>query len=212
MTATTTRRDGVVSDIRRAIVAGDLKPGDRLPEVRLAARFDVSRPTLREAFNVLVQEGLLVREPYRGLRVTRLDAAAIRDIATTRVAMDLIAVRAILAEPARPAAVRQVWDAYRALAHDPDPLVRHDAHVAFHRGLWAASGNSMLLRLWPVTEALTTIVLAQDQATHDDAGRAHDIHERLVDAVLSGDLPRIEAELNSHTMDSADELIELRRS
>lgn len=212
MTGATTRREGVVAEIRRAIVTGDLRPGDRLPEVRLAARFEVSRPTLREACNALVQDGLLVQEPYRGLRVATLDAAAIRDIATTRVALDLIAVQAILADRERMRLVESAWETYRELARDPDPLVRHDAHVALHRGLWAASENTMLLRLWPVTEALSTIVLAQDQAAHDDdPDRALDIHGTLVRAILSGDLPAIEAELARHTVDSADELIDMSR-
>jgi DNA-binding GntR family transcriptional regulator len=83
--------------------------------------------------------------------------------------------------------------------------------VAFHHALWAASENTMLLRLWPVTEALTTIALAQDQATRADPARAHALHRDLVAAMLSADLPRIEAELTRHTVQSAEELLRLTR-
>ena len=210
--AWTPQREAVVRAIRRAVVLGELRPGDKLREVALAAALKVSRPTLREALNLLVQEGLLVQEPYRGFSVTALDAAAIRDIARTRVPLDLIAVRAILEDPAgrRLELVREAWERYAAVAPDADPLDRHEAHVALHHGLWVASENTMLVRLWPVTEALTTIALASDQATRDDPGRAYRVHHDLVEAILAGDLPRIERELTRHTLDSAEELVAIQ--
>ena len=88
----TPQREAVVTYVRRAVVLGELQPGDKLREVKLAAALNVSRPTLREALSLLVQDGLLVQEPYRGFSVTRLDAGALRDIARTRVPLDGIAV------------------------------------------------------------------------------------------------------------------------
>ena len=78
------RREAVVNQIRRGIVLGVLRPGEKLTEVGLATALQVSRPTVREAMAQLAQEGLLTAEPYRGLRVTEIDAAAIRDLAQTR--------------------------------------------------------------------------------------------------------------------------------
>lgn len=209
--ASTPQREAVVTRVRRAVVLGELQPGEKLREVRLAAELDVSRPTLREGLNVLVQEGLLVQEPYRGFSVTSLDPASVRDIAATRVPLDLIAVRAVLddATGARLQLVRDAWAAFDRVAFDPDPLVQHEAHVAFHHGLWVASGNSMLLRLWPVVEAVTTIALAQEQVVRSDPERAHTVHRRLVEAVLGGDLARIEAELRHHTVDSAEDYLSM---
>jgi DNA-binding GntR family transcriptional regulator len=209
--AVTPQREAVVTHIRRAIVLGHLEPGAKLREVKLAAALNVSRPTLREALNLLVQDGLLAQEPYRGFSVARLEPAAIRDIATTRVPLDLIAVRAVLEDGAggRMQRVRDAWTQFERVAFDPDPLVQHEAHVAFHRGLWVASENAMLIRLWPVTEALTTIALAQDQAVRADPQRAHTLHKQLVDAILSSDLARIEEQLRHHTVDSAEEFLTL---
>jgi len=81
--------------------------------------------------------------------------------------------------------------------------------VALHQGLWMASENSMLLRLWPVTEALTTIALAQDQARRADPERAHRVHRELVDAIESRDIAAIQGELRRHTVESAEELLTL---
>jgi DNA-binding FadR family transcriptional regulator len=105
--------------------------------------------------------------------------------------------------------MQDVWDEFEPLAFDPDPLVQHEAHVAFHHGVWAASENRMLLRLWPVTEALITIVVAQDQAARADPARAHALHRDQFEAIASGDLVQIEQQLRRHTVDSAEEFLAL---
>jgi DNA-binding GntR family transcriptional regulator len=209
--ASISRRDGVMAEIRRAVVMGALKPGEKLTENRLSAALNVSRPTIREALTQLAQEGLLVQEPYRGLRVADLDAGAIMDIARTRIALDTLAVQGILDDSSgrRLARVKAAWEEFERLPFDADPFEAHESHIAFHRAIWAASENTLLIRMWPVTEAHITIVLAQDQVTRADPRRAHDVHGRLVDAILSRDLDQVHQALIVHTMDSAKELIEI---
>ena len=205
------RRDGVMTEIRRAVVMGTLKPGEKLTENRLSAALNVSRPTIREALTQLAQEGLLVQEPYRGLRVADLDAGAIMDMARTRMALDMLAVEGILDDSSgrRLAWVQAAWEEYEKLPFDADPFEAHESHIAFHRAIWVASENTLLIRLWPVTEAHITILLARDQATRADPRRAHDVHELLVDAILSRDLEQVHQALTVHTMDSARGLIEM---
>ena len=209
--ASVSRRDGVINEIRRAVVLGTIRPGEKLTEVQLSEWLNVSRPTVREALNQMAQEGLLVQEPYRGLRVATLDAAAIMDLANTRMALDMLAVTAILEDTSgrRMAMVEASWAEYSKVEMDPDPVIRHESHVAFHRSLWAASENALLLRLWPVTEAHLTIILAQDQAARADPVRAHQVHEKLVEAIRTKDLDVIRTAFTEHTMRSAVELIPL---
>jgi DNA-binding GntR family transcriptional regulator len=204
-----TRRDAVMNQIRRAILLGRLRPGEKLTENRLATSLNVSRPTMREALTQLTQEGLLIQEPYRGLRVADLDPESIMDIARTRVALDMLAIKDVLADSSgrRLERVVAAWRAYDQLPFDADPLEAHEAHLAFHRGVWNASENTLLIRLWPVTEAHITIALAYDQATRDDPRRAHDVHEAIVDAVVSGDLEQVHRALVVHTIDSAETLV-----
>lgn len=209
--ASVSRRDGVINEIRRAVVLGTIKPGEKLTEVQLSEWLNVSRPTVREALNQMSQEGLLVQEPYRGLRVATLDAAAIMDLANTRMALDMLAVTAIVEDPSgrRMRMVEESWAEYSQVEMDPDPVIRHESHLAFHRKLWAASENALLLRLWPVTEAHLTIILAQDQAARADPVRAHRVHEKLVDAIRTKDLKVIKKAFTEHTVRSAEELIPL---
>jgi DNA-binding GntR family transcriptional regulator len=212
--ASVSRRDAVMNEIRRGIVSGSIRPGDKLTEVKLASMLNVSRPTIREALTQLAQEGLLVQEPYRGLRVASLDAAAILDIARTRMALDMLAAASILEDETgrRMNFVEAQWTAYDKVAFHPDPVVLHEAHIAFHRSIWAASENALLLRLWPATEAHLTIVLAQDQAKRADPVRAHEVHEQLIRALRAGDMESIEAAFTTHTMDSARDLVAMLES
>jgi DNA-binding GntR family transcriptional regulator len=203
-----TRREEAADAIRRAIIAGELQPGQRLREIALASDLGVSRPTLREALRTLVQEGLCEQEPHRGFAVAQLDAAAIRDLTDTRVVLDRMAVEGMWSSPEGMNAAEQAWSAY-CRAGD-DPVEQHLAHLALHRALWEASGNSMLLRLWPVAESMSTLVLAQDQAVRRDPARARAVHGGLIDAIRSRDPQRLEAALVEHTSRSAEEFLTLR--
>jgi DNA-binding GntR family transcriptional regulator len=206
--ASISRRNAVMNEIRRAVVLGHLAPGAKLTENRLSASLNVSRPTMREALAQLAQEGLIIQEPYRGLRVADPDPGAILDIARTRVALDMLAAQDVLADPigGRLERVRAAWSSYSKLPFDADPMEAHEAHIDFHRRIWEASENTLLMRLWPVTEGHLTIVLAHDQATQGTPRRAAYLHERLVEAIGGGDLDQVHDALVAHTMDPAEEL------
>ena len=204
-----TRRDAVITQIKRGIVLGSIKPGQKLTESYLSTALGVSRPTVREALNQVAQEGLLVQEPYRGLRVADLDAATVLDIADVRVALDMQAASAVLADSTgrRMQRLMAAWSDYERDAFASDPLIQHEAHIAFHRGIWAASENTFLMRMWPVNEAHITIALAHDQVTRHDPQRAHAVHAALIDAIQTRDMDKIRAAFVAHTVDSARELV-----
>jgi DNA-binding GntR family transcriptional regulator len=209
--ASVSRRTAVITQIRRGIVLGTIKPGEKLTESNLSTALGVSRPTVREALNQMSQEGLVIQEPYRGLRVADLDAATVMDMADVRVALDMQAAAAILDDDTgrRMDLLMEAWAIYEHDAFAEDPLLQHESHLAFHRAIWAASENSFLVRLWPVVEAHITIALAHDQATRHDPQRAHDVHLLLVEAIRTRDLDRIRAAFIEHTVDSARELVRL---
>ncbi|PDT09015.1 MULTISPECIES: GntR family transcriptional regulator [unclassified Rhizobium] len=74
----------LAEEIRDKLIAGELKPGQRLSEAALSAGLDVSRNSLREAFRLLTKEGLLRHEPNRGVFVATPSMASIIDIYRVR--------------------------------------------------------------------------------------------------------------------------------
>jgi len=205
------RKDAVGIELRRALVLGHLKPGDKLTQTQLATDLGVSRPTLREALNQLAGEGLIVQEPYRGLRVADITAQQVRDIAAVRLAMDTLAIDAVLADNSgdRLALVELGWDHFERSAYASDLVLRHDGHLAFHHQIWVASQNYLLLNLWPVVEAHITIALAEDQLVRSDPERAYRLHAAIMAAIRSGRREDIQAALIAHTIDSAEQFATL---
>jgi DNA-binding GntR family transcriptional regulator len=65
--------------IKQAILDGELNPGDKVNEVHLASRLSISRAPVREALQMLVQDGLIVSIPQRGKFIAALTEKEIQD-------------------------------------------------------------------------------------------------------------------------------------
>ena len=83
----------VVKRIREGILDEVFKPGDRLGEVELAEKFEVSRSPVRETLLALEKEGTLIISPYKGAIVKPLSAEEILDIAELRLALISLALK-----------------------------------------------------------------------------------------------------------------------
>lgn len=88
-----TLADRVFSEIQNAIVKGELKPGSKMSEAELAARYGVSRGPLREALRRLEGRKLLTRIPHVGVRVISLSFEELIQIYQVREAMEGMAAR-----------------------------------------------------------------------------------------------------------------------
>lgn len=99
------RDSGLVERIAEAllgrILQGEYAPLARLRQDDLAREFAVSQGTMREAFRKLEALRLIESLPRRGVRVAALDAAAEREIAAMRGALEVLAVRSIPRPPGR---------------------------------------------------------------------------------------------------------------
>lgn len=83
-------RDVVFNTLRKAILDGTLKPGERLMEVHLANKLGVSRTPIREAIHKLELEGLVVMIPRRGAQVAKISQKSLQDVLEVRRALDVL--------------------------------------------------------------------------------------------------------------------------
>lgn len=208
--ANTELRQRVIDYLKNGIVLGTIPLGSRIVEAQLTSKLSVSRPTAREALSQLARDGYLVQEAYRGYRVSEITDDRVRELAEVRVANDEVAIEGILADPTgqKMADLDNVLAVYVNRMKNPSPIERHEAHMAFHRGLWEVSGNSFMMKLWPVMEAEMTLVLAVEQQQRHDDGRAKALHESLVECIKTGDRGEIRENLRMHVVGSAEEFLE----
>jgi DNA-binding GntR family transcriptional regulator len=85
--------DRIATQLRSGIVTGRLPPGQALREVEIARQLGVSRRPVREAFQRLIQEGLLEAHPARGVFVPQRTADDIADLYLARGAVETTAAQ-----------------------------------------------------------------------------------------------------------------------
>lgn len=108
--------DALSATLRRRVLDGEIAPGVGLPEQEVAADYDVSRPTAKAAIAMLVQEGLLHREPHKTAHVPALSRADVEDLFLVRIPLEVSVVVALaergpaLTQPGLEAAARAIAD------------------------------------------------------------------------------------------------------
>ena len=100
------------------IIAGQLHPGERIVESRVARQLGVGQPTVREALVALEHQGLVVRKANQGCVVTTLTRAEICEILRIRAELEVLAVE-LAVENASDAGVRELIARARDLKKTP---------------------------------------------------------------------------------------------
>lgn len=175
----------------RAIVSGELHPGERLGEVRLAKQLGVGQSTLREALQELVSRGLLTKADNRGTFVARLTVKTVEDIYAVRLPLEPLAA-ALASEHMTEERTRLLYETLEKMrealrTNDLPDAVNDD--LMFHQAVWRFSGNEPLQRALSVVCAPLFgfyLVHASMVMKLDDLLADADEHVPLVEALESG--------------------------
>ena len=193
----------IVDQLKRVIIAGELRPGDRVLETDLAEQLGVSRGPVREAFRQLEQEGLLVSYPHRGTFVATVPEDEIEEVYALRAHLEAYAARRVV-ETRRDEAVEMLGDLFdqmlsAARARDLPGLA--DLDLQFHDTLLELSGFQGLHRIW---RSMDGLVRARTYATLalPDRGELIDYtagsHRPIVEAIKTGDPDTVERAVKHH--------------
>ena len=142
-------RDVVFQTLREAILKGDLKPGERLMELQLAAQLGVSRTPIREAIRMLEQEGLAVTMPRKGAEVAKMTLKGMEDVLEIRAALDELASQLACERITEEQLVRleeRKKDFERSLKTGVVKKIA-EADVNFHDVIYEATGNPKLVTM-----------------------------------------------------------------
>ncbi|HEV2515182.1 MAG TPA: FadR/GntR family transcriptional regulator [Devosia sp.] len=198
------------------IILGELSPGASIPaEADIAARFEVSRLTVREAVKMLVGRGLLhigrgrravVREPDSSVfaallvSIVRNDPKGLFDLIELRMAMESLS-SGLAAKRASRAGVQAIDAAMRDMrasaaeaadGENPEAEARfHESDLQFHEAIAMASGNRVIAFIFeamakPLRESF---VMSRRGQTLRGAGRVETVeaHQAILDAIRAGD-------------------------
>ncbi len=142
-------RDVVFNTLREAILRGDLKPGERLMELQLAAQLGVSRTPIREAIRMLEQEGLAVTVPRKGAEVAKMTLKGMEDVLEIREALDILACQlaCVRITEEQLALLEEKKKAFEASIKSGNVREIAETDVAFHDVIYDATGNPKLVNM-----------------------------------------------------------------
>lgn len=198
--------DAVADGLRSAILSGEITPGTPLAEAALSRRFDVPRPTVRSALLLVMQDGLLRREPNRSVYVPVLTRDDVTDLFAVRRMTELDAVERLVAQRAHPAAALRALRILEALDDSDgwDEFVRYDFEL--HQGLIDAVGSPRLSRIYQGISAETHLALTQLRSVYPSPADIAVEHRVLLDAIGSHDRDRALAAVRDH-LDESEQII-----
>ena len=178
--------------MREAILNGELAPGTRLRQEKLAERFGTSRIPVREALRALEYEGLVRSSPYRGFSVTELDGEDIEEVYDLRIVLESHAVR--LAVPLlTDEDLASLERLYAEMNDAPPGDEQLAARERFYVALYSMSGRPRLVSL--ITRLRQEVARALRWPTLQHAP-SH--HEAFFSAIRAGDAERAAQELATH--------------
>lgn len=208
-------RQQVVDRLRAAVIAGDLRPGQRLTERELIERVGVSRTVIREALRQLETEGLVETLPNRGPAVRALTRAEATDLYRIRASLEALAAR-LFVERAPESLVRQLAATLREVegayaTGDAQAIleVKNRFYAVLHEGAGSAVLSSMLVGLHARIWRWRALGLTHPERSADRPRRAAGALRALVDAIGRRDADEAERVIREDTADAAREAMRL---
>jgi DNA-binding GntR family transcriptional regulator len=196
--------EAVYEVLRAQIIAGELAPGERLPEVDLAASLGVSRTPIREALRLLLGEQLVERRPTGGFRVSPLDIADVKGVYEVRALLEGLL--------ARDACERLTEDHLATLRQQIDrmSLLRdHDGEVVkigreFHGLIEEVAGNRWAPQLLQQIRGHVDRYRTLSTRSAGRSGEAVAEHQAVYDALVARDPERAQAVMRDHVHRSGE--------
>jgi DNA-binding GntR family transcriptional regulator len=186
--------------LRRAIVAGELRPGKRVAQEEVAERLGVSVAPVREALRVLEQEGQVTYLPRRGYFVTELRVEDLEEIYELRRTLEERAARLALPTLDEHDLQRIALAAKdcAAAAEAADVAAELEANRRFHLAILSSPDHPHTMRLirllWDSTEAYRAIYYN----SMTERRRSIEAHDRILAAIQARDPDRLVAEMDDH--------------
>lgn len=199
----------VVRALRQQIFSGQLKPGEKVPESKIAEEMGISRGPVREALMVLEQEGLVETSPRRGSRVARITLTDIREMYTLRALLEGFAVTLFMdaITDERAALLEKALEDLAKAVENKDVIDISRKNLAFHEIILVNSNHGRLLSAWRSLQAQSRMLSSMTTEYYLGLEDLYKHHVELSDVIRSGDKKKARKAFEKHILDSMEKLI-----
>lgn len=182
-------RDVVFNTLRRAILKGELEPGERLMEIALANKLGVSRTPIREAIRKLELEGLVVMIPRKGAEVARITEKDLRDVLEVRASLEKLAIELACdrIEDEVIANLKETCQAFADSLSSEDLTTMAEKDVAFHDVIFRATKNARLIQILNNLREQMYRYRLEYLKDIEARPRLAEEHQKIMDAVIRRD-------------------------
>lgn len=197
--------DQVADSIVSAAIHGHLVQGQRLIESELADAFGVSRVPVRGALHTLAGQGIVIPLPNREVRLVTITADMLEQMLSVRLVLEAhaadLALGAIKKNPKLLTPFEDAVDDMQRAFRKGSPFLAAQADMEFHRALYAASGNSMLLEIWDRMAKKILIAVGLSLYQNPENLVVED-HLALLEMLRAGNRKSFKEHLQPHIMEA----------
>ncbi|WP_285295330.1 GntR family transcriptional regulator [Aureimonas altamirensis] len=202
-----------IERVRGEVVAmldrGELVPGERLLEARLARRLNVGRNIAREALRALEQVGIVRIVPNRGAKLCKLSMEDALELYDLRAGLARTAAR-LAAKRINRAQLDEMQDLQRqlqlAVNHD-DALLYNTINCRFHEIVFQGARNKRLETYNSMVEDELKLFLSRSFYSASAFASSWEEHQRVLDGLLEGDEKKASDAFEGHIISGKARLI-----
>ncbi len=191
--------DDVYEQILSAIVNGEITPGERLIQEKIAAEINISRTPVREALLRLEQEGVLELSGRKGFAIRQISQSEVSDLYGAREAVEGYGAYWVAANrtPQRLNAIKVKVDAEQAVSNR-DVEAEFKLNRDIHRTIVEQTGNKVLLDMFDSIwgKGISLLLFAATRSNH--AVSAPSVHVELFEAISTGSPEAAQSAMISH--------------
>ena len=192
--------DQIKDRLLTMIMEGELPPGTRIVETRIARELGASQAPVREALRDLAQLGFVELQPYKGARVRRHTVEEHIEAIEVRAELEAMAAREVAGKltGAQLAQMRAVNDEMRRLIAEGDVHGHALKNTEFHSLIVQASSNRTLRRIWEMVQPFAQTYYTVSVAGAVPGAYDEDRHLPILEALIEGDPERAGEVMREH--------------
>jgi len=205
--------DQIYEVLKERILLGEIAPGERIIESNIAEDLKTSRTPVREAFQRLVQDGLVERVPQGGVRVTVITPRMIKEVFGIRAVLEVYAVELACdnIDPETIMKLKELAMQARKLLSSPDAngleglITLWKINTSFHETIYRATGSDHLLKL--VGQLNSLVRRFRFLSMRKTRIRAWDQHERIIKCLEDKDKAMLGGLMKAHIEEAASDTL-----